>query len=113
MNEDKKYYYQNGNNFRIENYPLSELPEGFVEITEEEYKQAQAAILASFRQKTPVQEKKEQIAHLKMLLASSDYKLFKYQDGDMTEEDYAPIRQQRHAWRVRINEIEAELENEQ
>lgn len=114
MEENKKYYYQNGNNFRIENNPLLELPEGYTEITEEEYEQAQANILASLRQqKTPIQEIKEQIAHLKMLLASSDYKLCKYLDGDMTEEDYAPIRQQRHAWRVRINELEAELENEQ
>lgn len=113
MNEDKKYYYQNGNNFRIENNPLLELPEGFVEITEEEYEQAQANILASLRQKTPIQEKKEQIAKLEQLLASSDWKQHKWKDGDMTDEEYEPIRQQRHAWRVRINELEAELENEQ
>lgn len=111
--ENKKYYYQNGNSFRIEPFPLSPIPDDYTEISEEEYEQAQANILASLRQKTPIQETKEQIAHLKMLLASSDYKQRKWIDGDMTDEDYAPIRQQRHAWRVRINELEAELENEQ
>ena len=86
-----------------------------VEITEEEYnsirEQKKQNRLA--KANTPRNQKLTRIAELKQLLSDSDYKLFKYQDGDMTEEEYAPIRKDRHDWRVKINELEAELENEQ
>lgn len=112
--EDKKYYYQKGNDFRIENSPLLEIPEGYVEITEEEYEQARATILAGLlQQKTPIQEKKERIAHLKMLLTTSDYKQHKWLDGELTDEEYAPIKDQRYAWRIEINRLEEEIENAQ
>lgn len=111
--ENKKYYYQNGNSFRIEPFPLSPIPDGYTEISEEEYEQAQANILASLRQKTPIQETKEQIARLKQLLSSSDWQQHKWLDGELTDEQYASIKAQRHAWRVEINQLEAELENEQ
>lgn len=113
MNEDKKYYYQKGNDFRIELFPLLEIPEGYVEITQEEYEQAQAEIFASLYQKNPLQQKKERIRTLKSFLASSDYKQAKWIDGELTDEEYAPIKTQRHAWRVEINQLEEELENEQ
>lgn len=35
------------------------------------------------------------------------YKLYKYMDGSLSEEDYAPVKAQRQAWRDRINELEA------
>ena len=50
---------------------------------------------------------------LKQFLKDSDYKQNKWKDGDMTDEEYAPIKAQRHAWRVEINQLEAEIENEQ
>ena len=49
----------------------------------------------------------ERISELKRLLAESDYKAIKYAEGEITEEEYAPIKEQRRAWRVEINELEA------
>lgn len=38
---------------------------------------------------------------------SIGYKALKFSDGVMTEEEYAPIRAQRQAWRDEINELES------
>ncbi|MDO4332527.1 MAG: hypothetical protein Q4C58_07535 [Eubacteriales bacterium] len=46
------------------------------------------------------------IRKLKNLLNESDYKALKFSDGALTEEEYAPVREQRRAWRAEINEIE-------
>lgn len=52
-----------------------------------------------------------EINALKILLRDTDYKALKHADGALSEEEYAPIRAQRAAWRARINELEAELED--
>lgn len=53
-----------------------------------------------------------EINALKQLLANSDYKAIKHSEGEMSEEEFAPVREQRQAWRVRINELEEQLEAE-
>ena len=55
------------------------------------------------------QEYLEEIETLKQLLANSDYKAIKYAEGQISEEDYVPIRLQRQSYRDRINELEALL----
>lgn len=50
----------------------------------------------------------QRINQLKAYLNSTDYQAIKYSDGAITEEDYAPIREQRKAARAEINAIEAE-----
>lgn len=52
-------------------------------------------------------EKYKEIDELKKYLRDTDYKALKYADGAYTEEQYAPIREQRAESRARINEIEA------
>lgn len=42
-------------------------------------------------------------------LAAIDYKCMKHADGELTDEEYEPIRQHRHELRQRINELEAKL----
>lgn len=49
-----------------------------------------------------------EINALKILLRDTDYKALKHADGALTDEEYAPIRQQRAEWRARINELEAQ-----
>ncbi len=51
----------------------------------------------------------ERIGELKRLLADSDYKAIKYSEGELTEEEYAPTKEQRRAWREEINTLEARL----
>ena len=46
------------------------------------------------------------ITVLKELLASTDYKAIKFAEGQLTEEEYAPIRIQRQGWREEINQLE-------
>lgn len=51
-----------------------------------------------------------EINALKQLLANSDYQSIKHSEGEMSEEAFAPIREQRQAWRVRINKLEQQLD---
>lgn len=51
-------------------------------------------------------ETESRIAYLKAELAETDYLCLKYTDGALTEEEYAPIRQQRAAYRAEINALQ-------
>lgn len=56
-----------------------------------------------------LQEKQSEILDLKKKLADSDYKLFKYLEGAISEEEYQLIKNERQEWRDRINQLEEEL----
>ena len=45
---------------------------------------------------------------IKHLLSTSDYKAIKYAEGELSEEEYAPIREERQALRDEYNRIEEE-----
>lgn len=49
------------------------------------------------------------ILDLKEKLSNTDYQAIKYAEGHLTEEEYAPIKEQRQAWRNEINQIETSL----
>lgn len=55
-------------------------------------------------------EEHKEIEALKKKLAETDYLTLKYTEGQLTEEEFAPIREQRQAWREKINELETKLE---
>ena len=46
------------------------------------------------------------IEEYKELLRQTDYKAIKFAEGELTEEEYAPTRQQRREWRAIINQLE-------
>ena len=48
-----------------------------------------------------------EIKELKAKLEATDYQAIKFAEGVMSAEEYAPIKEQRQAWRARINELEA------
>lgn len=56
--------------------------------------------------RTQAFKNQRRIMELKELLYHSDYKAIKFAEGKLTEEEYAPIREQRQAWRDEINELE-------
>lgn len=58
--------------------------------------------------KTERQKIEEEIDILKQKLFNTDYKAIKYAEGQLTEEEYGPIKQERQSWRNRINELELE-----
>lgn len=48
----------------------------------------------------------QRIAELKQNLANTDYQAIKFAEGRMTQEEYAPIGEQRQQWRDEINRLE-------
>ena len=73
----------------------------YVEMTQEEIDKAEAeAVVAQFQ---------TELAELKQQLADTDYKAIKYAEGQITEEEYSETKEQRQAWRERINELESEM----
>jgi hypothetical protein len=50
-----------------------------------------------------------EILKLKFKLRDTDYQAIKYAEGLLTEEEYAPIKANRQAWRDEINALEKEL----
>ena len=52
-----------------------------------------------------------QILELKKQLSDTDYQAIKFAEGELTEEEFAPIKAQRHFWRSEIKRLEALLGN--
>lgn len=50
---------------------------------------------------------------LKQQLARTDYKTLKYAEGLISDEDYAPIKEDRQVLRNQINALQAEIENQE
>ena len=48
----------------------------------------------------------KKIAILKQKLSSTDYHAIKFAEGQITAEEYEPIKKQRQDWRDEINELE-------
>jgi len=88
------HYYKIKNlGIRVFMEPLSSLPEGSVELTEEQF------------------EKVKRIDFLKIDLSKTDYKALKYFEGYYTEEQYAPIKAERQRIRDEINALQEEIDN--
>ena len=47
-----------------------------------------------------------EIEELKHKLTDTDYQAIKYAERQISEEEYQPIKEQRQAWRDKINELE-------
>lgn len=54
-------------------------------------------------------EKKVKIYELKQQLRTTNDDAIAYAVGELTEAEYAPIREQRKTWRAQINALEAEI----
>jgi FtsZ-binding cell division protein ZapB len=54
---------------------------------------------------------KSKITTLKMKLQQTDYQAIKYAEGLISEEEYAPIKAQRQAWRDEINALQEKMIN--
>lgn len=52
----------------------------------------------------------QQITELKQQLANTDYQAIKYAEGELSAEDYAPMKIKRAGWRVEINQLQQQLE---
>lgn len=50
-----------------------------------------------------------EIAVYKQMLTNTDYRTLKHAEGELTDEEYAATKENRKAWRTRINELEEQL----
>ena len=55
----------------------------------------------------------QQIRELQGKLAATDYQALKYSEGLITEEDYTEIKANRQSWRDAINQLQAQLKEEE
>ncbi len=107
----ERYYYKDS---RGNYYSYKEEHNDLIEITEQEWNEHIASITPS----VPTQEqlekatKKRRIIELKQNLKNTDYQAIKYAEGQLTEEEYAPMKAQRQAWRDEINYLEQQSEGE-
>ncbi len=100
------YYYKYQQSLICLKEPYGKLPDGYEEITQEEYEQE----LANRNSTQPVGFAiRTQISSLKQQLAATDYQAIKYAEGWISEQDYAPIKAQRQAIRDQINQLEESL----
>ena len=55
----------------------------------------------------------QQIRELQDKLSATDYQALKYSEGWITEKDYAEIKANRQSWRDAINQLQAQLKEEE
>ncbi len=60
---------------------------------------------------TEEEKAKTRINELKSLLAKTDYQAIKFAEGELSVEEYLPIKQKRRAYRAEINSLEEKLKN--
>lgn len=72
------------------------------EVTENEYN-------AYYKDLEEGLTKRKSIAELKQKLAETDYQAIKFAEGEISDEEYEPMKLQRKAWREEINKLEKSL----
>ena len=70
-----------------------------------ELKVVDGKVVAVERVITEEQIKANRIAELKELLSNTDYQAIKFAEGELTAEEYEPMRLQRKAWREEIRKL--------
>ena len=58
---------------------------------------------------TERQNVENEIAVCRQLLANTDYRALKHSEGEMSDEEYAETKENRRAWRARVNELQEQL----
>ena len=56
-------------------------------------------------------ETEQNILKLQVKLSQTDYIAIKYAEGELNENEYAPIKAQRRAWRLEIKNLRDYLEH--
>lgn len=95
-----------------------------IEITEQEFdflmceqskgkelKVVDGKVVAVERVITEEEKSQARINELKSLLAKTDYQAIKFAEGELSVEEYLPIKQKRRSYRAEINSLEEKLKN--
>lgn len=62
---------------------------------------------AEYNRVKAIEEDQVVIRSLKQKLSDTDYLAIKFAEGELTEEEFAPIKAQRQEWRTQIRALEA------
>ena len=76
-----------------------------------ELKVVDRKVVANERVITEEEKIKTRIEELKSLLTKTDYQAIKFAEGELSAEDYLPIKQKRRSYRAEINSLEEKLKN--
>lgn len=68
-------------------------------------------VVAVERVITEEEKFKARINELKSLLMKTDYQAIKFAEGELSAEEYLPIKQKRRSYRAEINSLEEKLKN--
>lgn len=104
-----RYYYKTKDGKSLLNLKSKSDDKNLIEITEEEFNELQPKPYEPTAEQIAHENIVRQISEKKAQLAKTDYKCLKFVDGELSEEEYAEIRELRHSLRVEINELESEL----
>ena len=52
------------------------------------------------------------IAKLKSFLAATDHLIIEYVEGELTEDEFASVKEQRKAWRTEIVQLRASIQDD-
>lgn len=95
-----RYYYKKGNSYLSLKSPRGE---GYTPITEEEFNSHNQ------RKAIEIDKKFIEIQRLKAQYEKTNKEMSKYVDGELSEEEYAPIKAERKALRERIEQLGGEV----
>lgn len=109
-----RYYYKHGLNLLSLKKPINPIPEGYIEITEEEYvaeKEAKKTNNYGFtkEQLEAINAIENDIKSCKKELSETDYKAIKFFEGAISEEEFKPVKERRAFLREKINSLENNL----
>lgn len=76
------------------------------------YREATQADFTRIENEKAQSRDRAEISSLKSKLARTDYQAIKFAEGEMSADEYAPIKAQRAEWRRVINELEEKLGSE-
>lgn len=76
-----------------------------------ELKVVDKQVVAVERVITEQEKAKSRINELKTLLEKTDYQAIKFAEGELSAEEYLPIKQKRRSYRAEINSLEEKLKN--
>lgn len=103
-----RYYYKSSDGKSYYNLKTPSNDESLIEITEQEFNEhslPKELTESEIQQALANESKNQKIAEYKQKLQETDYLALKFFEGWLTEEEYAPIKAQRQAWRDEIGKL--------
>lgn len=106
-----RYYYKSKDNTGFLNLKSPLIDENYIQITEKEFNElTKPKVYEPTAEQKANAEKARQIAELKKKLSDTNYATVNYLEGELPEELYLPIKENRKLWRHQINILQYDPE---